>query len=37
MILLNAQNTRQFYPDYSKFDTSAVDVNLKQLLVPIGC
>ena len=28
--VLNSYNTWQFYPDYSKFDTSAVDVNLKQ-------
>ena len=28
--VLNVHNTWQFYPDYSKFDTSAVDVNLKQ-------
>ena len=27
---LEARNTWQFFPDYSKYDTSAVDVNLKQ-------
>lgn len=27
---LNAQNTWQFYPDYSKFDASAVDMEQKQ-------
>lgn len=28
--VLNAQNTWQFYPDYSKFDTSAVDMDSKR-------
>ena len=28
--VLNVHNTWQFYPDYSKFDASAVDVEKKQ-------